>query len=290
MPPGSVPPGAVPPGSVPPGYPVYQPAPAPARRRPIGLIVGGAALVLAALVIGGVAASAIMSKPVPSPELPVVATPAPSVAVVRPTPRPTDTPPPVVTPRPVVIVTAPPVVETPAPDPTERPAEPTNAPRPTAAAGGQLVSVSSISVTVSEPWTLSEKTDLAIHLSLPKKGFLSLVSGKLRNPTTPEAWIDTRLAENQKTDPNAAYCGTNPGPQPLGLPNGPAGKAAVMCYTVTPQGGKALKLAEVVLVGVDQAGTTLFLIDITATEEKLGEVLTAADGLLPTVTWALFTD
>ncbi len=278
-PPGAPPPGwgqapaGWPAGAVPPGYPTYAPAPA-ARRRPVGLLVGGAVVALLVLVGGGVAAASILSKPTPSPVIPLPPTPAPSTAV-RPTPTPASSSGPVVTAPPVVIVTPGPVVTS----------QPTQAPQPTAPPNGQTVDVTNISVVVPPPWTVSDKQDYAITLLYAKKGAMSLVSGTLKTATTPTAWLQGVLADVQKNDPNAAFCKE---PQDFQLANGPAGKIAAICYTHTPQGGQATKLVEVQAVGVDSAGTTLFIADIVAPDTNIDEVLQAADQVLPSVTWKLF--
>jgi hypothetical protein len=244
-------------------------------------------------VVGGVAASSVLSKPAPTapiPALPTAApmpTPAASVAVVIPsaspvasavtgaTAGPVVTTPPVATPPPVVITT-------PGPLPS---AAPTAAPPPS---GGQLVSVANLSVMVSGPWTVSDKQDYSIQLAIPQKGGLVFTSGTLKDPVTAEAWIQSTLADAQKTDPNATFCSSTPTPESVTVPNGPPGLIAAICYTVTPQGGQAMNLIEIELVGVDQAGTTVCVIDILAAEANITEVLDAAEPLLPTVTWTLF--
>jgi len=43
------------------------------------------------------------------------------------------------------------------------------------------------------------------------------------------------------------------------------------------------------MVGVDEAGTTLFIVDILASEANIGEILDAAGPLLPTISWRLYT-
>ncbi len=276
------PPAGWPAAAMPPGYPTYRPAAVPARRLPIGLIAGGVIVVLAVLVVGGVAASTLLAKPAPSPALPILPTPAPSSAVALPSATPAASTRPVITAPPVVIVT-------PGPVPTGGPpTQPTAAPQPSTPAVGQAVSVANLSVTVAAPWTVAETKDYTIQLVVPRKGGMALTSGTLQNPTTADAWLQGVLADNQKTDPNASYCQGTGGPEAVTVPNGPAGRIAAMCYTATPQGGQATKFVEIQMVGVDEAGTTLFIIDILASEANIGEILDAASPLLPTITWKLY--
>lgn len=287
-PPGAPPPGwgqpssGWPAGSMPPGYPAYQPAAAPTRRLPIGLIAGGVVVALAILVVGGVAASTILSKPAPSPVLPIMPTPAPSSAAVFPSAAPAASARPVVTAPPVVIVTPGPVPT------TGPPAQPTVAPQPSTLPNGQTVSVANLSVVVAAPWTINDTKDFTIQLVIPQKGGMALTSGTLENPTTADAWLQGVLADNQKIDPNASFCAGTTGPEAVNVPNGPAGMIAAMCYTATPQGGQATNFVELQMVGIDQAGTTLFIVDILASEANIGEVLDAASPLLPTITWKLY--
>ena len=49
-----------------------------------------------------------------------------------------------------------------------------------------------------------------------------------------------------------------------------------------------MKLVEIQMVGVDQAGTTVFIIDILAAEENISTVLDAASPLMSTVVWTLY--
>jgi hypothetical protein len=288
------PPAAMPPG-YPAAYPAYPPVAAPARRRPVGLIVVGAAVVLALLVGGGVAASSILSKPAPSPAIPVFPSPAPSGVAVVPTPQPTPapstapvataTPAASATPRPVVIVTAPPTEIAPSAEPTSGPtAGPTAAPP----VNGKEVSVANLSLTAADPWTVDDTKDYLIDLSIPKKGIMTVMSGTIKDATTATAWIQGMLAEDQKTDPNADYCKGSTKPEAVNVPNGPEGVIAAFCYTVTPQGGQALKLVDIAIVGVDGGGKTLYIIDITSTEDNISEVIKAADPVLSSVTWKLY--
>ncbi|MHB8893311.1 MAG: hypothetical protein ACYC65_14855 [Candidatus Limnocylindrales bacterium] len=283
------PPAGSPVGSIPPGYPAYQPASAPARRLPVGLIVGGVAAVLAVLVVGGVAASSLLAKPGPSPALPILPTPAPSVAVVPPSIQPAESTGPVVTLPPVEspgpVVTLPPVViDTPAPEPS---IGPTAAPAPSTPPGGEVVSVANISITIAAPWTVADTQDYSIQLVIPQKGGMALTSGTLQNATTADEWIQSTLVDDQKTDPNASFCGGS-SPEAVTVPNGPPGKIAAICYTLTPQGGQAVNVVEIQMVGVDQAGTTVYVIDILASEASIQEILDLAGPLLPTVTWKLY--
>jgi hypothetical protein len=278
---------------VPTGYAAYQPAAAPAKRMPVGLLVGGIGLVLVILVVGGVGASSILSKPAPVPVMPALPTPAASAAVVSPSAPPVASAP-VASAQPVATqpVATPPVatpplvaVSTPVPQPSAAPTAGSTAPP---VVGGEVVSVANLSVTVSGPWTVADKQDYSIQLVIPQKGAMAFTSGNLKDPVTPEAWIASTLADDQKTDPNANYCAGTPAPESVTVPNGPPGLIAAMCYTATPQGGQAMKLVEIQMVGVDQAGTTVFIIDILAAEENISTVLDAASPLMSTVVWTLY--
>ncbi len=295
-----------PPTAQPPTPPVYQPPPpptapvyrpvAPAHRLPLGTMLGSVVGLLGLLAAGAIVFG--HNSPSPTPPLPPAPTtiPQPTGAPVQPTAPPQPTA--VAQDTPASQPTAPVVAQdTPASQPTASdvatdtpaaadtpPSEPTqSAPGPAPSGGGQTITTSLFSVVVPSGWQAKQNSATSVQLQDPSTApnDLEIGGGTPSSPVTAAAVIQGLLAGLQKNFPDAQPCGQG---QPLTI-GGAQGTVLPVCFTVTPQGGAAVKSAALLWGATSSSGSSVFVVEEIAAQDNQA-FFTNAGQVTKTLKWA----
>ncbi|HEX4813918.1 MAG TPA: hypothetical protein VFV66_14325 [Nonomuraea sp.] len=228
------------------------------------VLIGG---VLAAVVAAGAVGIALGARndgPTPTPF------PVPSQQA----PRPTGTPAPVVSLAPVPTGggTA----------PTARPVTPTPAPNP---GGTQVVDVEYISITVPAAWEIDGVEPTYISLLTEAGGIFSMESGYIDGTTTPEDILQRQIEKRQAAVPDLEICRPE---QDSTLPNGPAGRSVMLCFTAQTSSGQTFPATVYLQAGVSDGGEVIYLLKIFASDDSWDAVIDEIVPTLDSLQWKLY--
>ena len=117
---------------------------------------------------------------------------------------------------------------------------------------------------------------------------LWLRSAAVASAITLDTLQERFLTKARREAPDARICA---GPETAMVPGGPTGgRYVVICSTFIPQGGgPAVRFADAYYIGLDGEGTTVFVMQLTASPESLQAFATAVQDLPPPV-WKLFRE
>jgi hypothetical protein len=226
-------------------------------------------------VLGLLAAIGILTShraPVQPPVVPVT-TASPTIVPVQPTqvpPQPTSAP---VQPTQPAQPTSASVQPTQASQPTSAPTQ-ASLPIPTALAtqpsgptgAGQTLSTTTFSVFVPSEWQVIKQTtnpsqnEVVLQDPSTAPNGLDIFSGVSTSATTAQSVLQSVLTNAQQKYPDAQQCG-NTVQSTIG---GVAGTLMPICFTITPQGGTAISVAELAWAATDPAGSTVYFVAQTA--------------------------
>jgi hypothetical protein len=163
--------------------------------------------------------------------------------------------------------------------------EPPTTPVPPPAGDLKAIDVANIAVEVPTAWNVVRQNPDTIGVADERARVLWLRSGTVSEAFTLES-LQQRLLDNFSAEaPDARICA---GPEGATVPGAPQqGRYFVICYTFIPQGGgRAARLADAYYVGLDGAGTTVVVMQLTASEESLDD-FAASVRQLPPPRWKL---
>jgi len=261
LPPPSPPAAVMPPPEPPPPPPVVLPgsgaaAPPPpslAHRLPGGAIIGGVVAVLLVVAIAGAALGRLFGGGDPSP---VPTFPQSGNA----------------TPGPTGGATAAPTGQA-GPSPTVGDGT---------ATGSQLVEVENVSIVVPADWTVSTTQPTSISVNDPAGGLAEVESFTLPDATL--GGLQNVVVELYKSNhPDTVVCQE---PAPAAMPGGPLNSVGfVLCFTRTPEGGQAIPVTSVHLIGVQD--TSVFSYHVEARTNYVATFVGLLDKL-PPPNWKLY--
>jgi zinc ribbon protein len=150
----------------------------------------------------------------------------------------------------------------------------------------EVVDVANISANVPLAWDVITRARDTIAVEDPSNHALWLRSATLPGAITYGDIQERYLDRARDQSPDAKVCA---GPETAALPGGPAdGQYFIICSTFVPQGGgQAVRLADAYYVGLDGAGVTVAVMQLTAVPEGL-EGFSTAVRQLPPPSWKLF--
>lgn len=228
------------------------------------------------LLLGGVAGAVLLAAGVgvaigagnsgPSPTPPFVPTPAPTTTVVA-----TATPGPIVSLEPV------PTTGPATPNPT--PAAPTPGP-----AGTKLVSADTVEITVPEDWEVDKVETSLISLITTGGGQLYLESTILDTTVTPQQILQAQLENRQASFPDVRICREE---GDADLPNGPAGRSVILCYTTTTQSGNSFPVTVYLQAGVTDGGAVVYFLKVYARDDRWDAVVEEVVPVFDSIVWKL---
>jgi hypothetical protein len=266
------PPAGFPPGGGPP--PGYYAAPPPRRLSTVGIlaIVGGSVGLLIAVAVIIYAANGSKPSPTPSPLTPTVS-PVPATATPLPTPGPGSPTPPATSP-------------TPAPTMTPAPPQPSPTPNP-----GLTNSFSNDAFALSYGggWTLDKHdSNSADFLSPSENGWNDPLffdsnngGGKGVQPVATD--LNNIFQSIVKTSPDAKVCR---GPTSTTLA-GVSGEDVVVCYTFTPQNGKATPVYDEYFIANSPGDKAFFEVGMWSPQDLHDQLLRDAAPIIATIQWKL---
>ena len=246
-----------------------------AHRLPVGVIIGSAvaALLLAAL-FGVVVAMAFGGDEDDDQNGPL-----PSIAQGTPTtmePSATAAPPSVA-----------PSAQAEIPSSAASPSQtPTPSPTPGGGNGGdtQLVDVENIAQELPSDWEVrTQEADRIVAMAPQTRGVLILVSSTAEQALDVNDLQQAFVKSRREAHADAEVCAR---PEESQVPGGPAGLFFAVCYTLTPQGGQAIAVADVFLIGVQ--GQSVFVYNVFATREQL-DAFYDQIAELPVPQWKLYS-
>ncbi len=291
----------------PPATPEPPPAPAPVRRAvyqnaPVHRLPLGSLIGIVIGVLGLVAAIGILTShrsAATPPPLPVP-TALPTSPAVQPTFAPQPTAPasqptsPAQPTQPLGQPTQPAAPPTFAPQPTQPAAPPTFAAQPTAPAPqptgppgpGQTFASTTFSVFIPSEWqvinqsTKPSQNEVILQDPSTAPNGLDIFAGLSSAQTDAQTVLQTVLTNLQRQYPDAQQCGSSV-PATFG---GVAGTLMPVCYTITPQGGAAISVAELAWAATDAAGVTVYFVGQTAAQSNQ-PFFTHAGDVTKTIHW-----
>lgn len=157
---------------------------------------------------------------------------------------------------------------------------------PPAAGDLKIVDVANISVEVPAAWTVVKQDPDTIGVADLSARGLWLRSGSVAEAFTLDRLQQKLFDKLGEESPDARICA---GPEASQVRGGPTeGRYFVICYTFVPQGGgQAARLADAYYVGLDTPGTTVFVMQLSASPATLEEFATGVRRL-PAPQWKLF--
>ena len=154
--------------------------------------------------------------------------------------------------------------------------------------GGTSAQNDVVQVQVPNGWTKSADSD-ANDLFLdppsdsPLDGYLYLLSGFLKAPESAAQWLQGVLTNRRQDAPDAKVCQDQ---QPL-TEGGVAGTYVGLCYTRTPQNGRAFQAVEWVWAGTSADQTVIYEVSVNTTPDGADAFLDAVNPILHTIVWKL---
>lgn len=306
----TAPPAGTPPPASPPPPPV--PAhPAPTHRLPLGSLLGIVIGVLGILAAVGILTShrgssaptipiptAYPTSPpaqptfAPEPTAPSGQPTAPAAQPTSPAAQPTaPAEQPTLAPQPTVDQsqpTAPAEQPTLASQPTSPPAQPgvptTQPSGPTGA--GQTFSTTTFSVFVPSEWQVGNETttptenEVVLQDPSTAPNGLDIFAGQNTAQTDAGTVLQSVIANLQQKFPDAKQCGST---VPITF-GGVAGTLVPICYTITPQGGAAVSVAELAWAATDATGANVYFVGQTAAASNQA-FFTHAGDVTKTIVW-----
>ena len=254
--------------------PVYQPV-APAHRLPLATMLGSVVGLLGLLAAGAIVFGRTSPSPTP---LPLPTTQAqPTSAPVQPTtlPQPTIQAQPTTQAQPTAPDVATPVDTPPVVSP------PTTQPGPGPAPGGQTVTTSLFSVVVPSGWQAKQSgTEVQLQDPSTAPNFLDIAGGTPSSPVQVATVLQDLLAQLQKGFPDAQPCGQG---QALTI-GGAQGTVLPVCFTLTPQGGAAIKSVALLWAATSSSGSSVFVVKEIAAQDNQAFFTNAAH-VMSTLKW-----
>ncbi|MEO5705150.1 MAG: hypothetical protein ABIZ52_00075 [Candidatus Limnocylindrales bacterium] len=152
--------------------------------------------------------------------------------------------------------------------------------------GNQVVDVLNIRAEVPAEWQVVTRAKDTIVVQDTGSHALWLRSARLPGPITFEQIQQRYLDKARGQSPDAKVCA---GPETAAVPGGPAGgRYLVICSTYVPQGGgPAVRLADVLYLGLDGDAVTAFVMQLTAVPGAVEGFATQVRALPPPV-WKLY--
>ncbi len=152
--------------------------------------------------------------------------------------------------------------------------------------GRQVIDVKNIKVEIPADWDVLSRSGDTIAVADPTGRTLWLRSAAVTSALTLDTLQERFLDKARREAPDARICA---GPEAAVVPGGPiGGRYVVICSTFIPQGGgPAVRFADAYYIGLDGQGTTVFVMQLTASPESLQGFATAVQGLPPPL-WKLF--
>lgn len=159
---------------------------------------------------------------------------------------------------------------------------------PSTTGARQVIDVQNIRAEIPHDWDVLTRSGDTIAAKDGAGRTLWLRSAGLASTITLDTVLDRFLDKARHEAPDAKICA---GPETAVVPGGPVGgRYAVICSTFIPQGGgPAVRFADAYYIGLDHAGTNVFVLQLTATPENLQAFATTVHDLPPPV-WKLFKE
>lgn len=150
----------------------------------------------------------------------------------------------------------------------------------------QVVDVLNIQAEVPATWSVVTRARDTIVVEDGASHALWLRSARLPGPITFDQIQQRYLDKARGQSPDAKVCA---GPETAALPGGPTGgRYLVICSTYVPLGGgPAVRLADVLYVGLDDGAVTAFVMQLTAVPGAI-EAFAAQVRALPPPVWKLY--
>ena len=299
------------PASPPPPAPAPPAArPAPAHRLPLGSLIGiviGVLGILAAIgILTSHRGSSAPTIPIPtayptSPPVQPTFAPQPTAPSAQPTaPSAQPTAPSAQPTAPSGQPTAPAEQPTFASQPTAPAEQPTFASQPTAPAaqptaatqpsgptsGGQTFSSTTFSVFVPSGWQVGNETttpsqnEILLQDPSTAPNGLDIFAGQSSAQTDGGTVLQSVITNLQQKFPDATQCGST---VPITF-GGVAGTLMPICYTITPQSGSAVSVAELAWAATDASGSNVYFVGQTAAQNNQS-FFTHAGDVTKTITW-----
>jgi hypothetical protein len=149
------------------------------------------------------------------------------------------------------------------------------------------VSNDSISLSLPTGWSLdinnSDESELILDPPDNLDGELEILSQKTKTPGSAQQQFQGFLSKRRQQHPDMKTCGDQGQESWDGVP----GVYQPICYTVTPQNGKAFQEVEILWVGAGSGGTVLYKWSIYSTPSGIADFDKAAVAVLRTLRWKL---
>ena len=169
-------------------------------------------------------------------------------------------------------------------------ATPSETPVPTPTPGGgtgggtQLVDVDNIAQELPSDWEVrTQEADRIIAVAPQTRGVMILISSTAEQALDVNDLQQAFVKNRRESYADAEVCAK---PEDATVPGGPAGLFFALCYTLTPQGGQAIPVFDIFVIGVQ--GQSVFVYNLFVAREQVDAYYDQIEDL-PEPRWKLFS-